>query len=223
MLGKMIATMLGVSTIFAPTTTKDIVIRCGEYENKPGKRMYVDSDFQVPDDIPLRKDERGYFISEWDINLKLAQRIYEYLKEYDIVADLQVANGKSEDLNAAGRIAKAKKPKVYLSVHHNSFKEDSTGYIYFVNPDDDKSYKYAQALSNAIRENPGNLPEWEVREQTSRYIGEMNEQPGHINILGEYGFFSNTDELSVIISDEQIDFVAKETAEVLYNIYQDLK
>lgn len=40
-------------------------------------------------------------------------------------------------------------------------------------------------------------------------------------MLLEAGFFSNKDELEIIMSDEQIDYVAKETAQslisVLYN------
>lgn len=222
MINKILAMMLGAGMIATPVKQKtDVVIRAGEYENKPGKRIYVESDFQTPDDIPLRKDDKGYFISEWDINVKLAKKLADYLTIYGVKTDLQISQGKSEDLNSAGRIAKMKNPKIYLSIHHNYYKEDSTGYIYFVNPEDSKSRQYAEVLSDAISENPGKLPEWNVREQTTKYIGELNEKPGDINMLLEAGFFSNKDELEIIMSDEQIDYVAKETAQslisVLYN------
>lgn len=222
MINKILAMMLGAGMIATPVKQKtDVVIRAGEYENKPGKRIYVESDFQTPDDIPLRKDDKGYFISEWDINVKLAKKLADYLTIYGVKTDLQISQGKSEDLNSAGRIAKMKNPKIYLSIHHNYYKEDSTGYIYFVNPEDSKSRQYAEVLSDAIAENPGKLPEWNVREQTTKYIGELNEKPGDINMLLEAGFFSNKDELEIIMSDEQIDYVAKETAQslisVLYN------
>lgn len=222
MINKILAMMLGAGMIATPVKQKtDVVIRAGEYENKPGKRIYVESDFQTPDDIPLRKDDNGYFISEWDINVKLAKKLADYLTIYGVKTDLQISQGKSEDLNSAGRIAKMKNPKIYLSIHHNYYKEDSTGYIYFVNPEDSKSHQYAEVLSDAISENPGKLPEWNVREQTTKYIGELNEKPGDINMLLEAGFFSNKDELEIIMSDEQIDYVAKETAQslisVLYN------
>lgn len=222
MINKILAMMLGAGMIATPVKQKtDVVIRAGEYENKPGKRIYVESDFQTPDDIPLRKDDNGYFISEWDINVKLAKKLADYLTIYGVKTDLQISQGKSEDLNSAGRIAKMKNPKIYLSIHHNYYKEDSTGYIYFVNPEDSKSRQYAEVLSDAISENPGKLPEWNVREQTTKYIGELNEKPGDINMLLEAGFFSNKDELEIIMSDEQIDYVAKETAQslisVLYN------
>lgn len=222
MINKILAMMLGAGMIATPVKQKtDVVIRAGEYENKPGKRIYVESDFQTPDDIPLRKDDNGYFISEWDINVKLAKKLADYLTIYGVKTDLQISQGKSEDLNSAGRIAKMKNPKIYLSIHHNYYKEDSTGYIYFVNPEDSKSRQYAEVLSDAISENPGKLLEWNVREQTTKYIGELNEKPGDINMLLEAGFFSNKDELEIIMSDEQIDYVAKETAQslisVLYN------
>lgn len=222
MINKILAMMLGAGMIATPVKQKtDVVIRAGEYENKPGKRIYVESNFQTPDDIPLRKDDNGYFISEWDINVKLAKKLADYLTIYGVKTDLQISQGKSEDLNSAGRIAKMKNPKIYLSIHHNYYKEDSTGYIYFVNPEDSKSRQYAEVLSDAIYENPGKLPEWNVREQTTKYIGELNEKPGDINMLLEAGFFSNKDELEIIMSDEQIDYVAKETAQslisVLYN------
>lgn len=222
MINKILAMMLGAGMIATPVKQKtDVVIRAGEYENKPGKRIYVESNFQTPDDIPLRKDDNGYFISEWDINVKLAKKLADYLTIYGVKTDLQISQGKSEDLNSAGRIAKMKNPKIYLSIHHNYYKEDSTGYIYFVNPEDSKSRQYAEVLSDAISENPGKLPEWNVREQTTKYIGELNEKPGDINMLLEAGFFSNKDELEIIMSDEQIDYVAKETAQslisVLYN------
>jgi N-acetylmuramoyl-L-alanine amidase len=138
MLKKTAAVILTTGTVLtsvntAHANTADIVIRAGEYENKPGKRVYVDANFETPDDIPLRRDEHGYYISEWDINVKLSKRIVYYLQEYDVNVDLQTAHRKSEDLNAAGRIAKAKNPVVYFSVHHNYYNEDSSGYFMMVN------------------------------------------------------------------------------------------
>lgn len=223
MLAKIAALMMGVTALATPVQQQntDVVIRAGEYENKPGKRIYVDQNFNVPEGIELRKDEDGYFISEWDINVKLATKLAGYLTAYGVKTELQVSKDKSEDLNSAGRIARAQNPKIYLSIHHNYFKNDSTGYIYFVNPDDAKSYEYAKALSNSIKNNPGNLPEWEVREQETKYIGELNEKPGDINMLLEAGFFSNKDELNTIMDDEQIEFIAKETAKSLVDILQE--
>ena len=132
MIAKIAALMMGVTALATPVQQQstDVVIRAGEYENKPGKRIYVDQNFDVPEGIELRKDEDGYFISEWDINVKLATKLAGYLTAYGINTELQIAEDKSEDLNSAGRIARSKNPKIYLSIHHNYFQNDSTGYIY---------------------------------------------------------------------------------------------
>lgn len=220
---KVTAMMVGMATVCStciPSTAlgnKDVVVRVGEYENKPGKRIYVESNFDVPDDIPLRKDNNGYYISEWDINLKLAKRIAYYLEQQGADVDLQVAHSKQEDLNAAGRIAREKNPTVYFSVHHNYYNESSSGYFMMVNQKATKAKKYAEALTNSLQNNPTNIPGREVRVQDG-YIGEMNQNPGKINILGEMGFFSNKEELKKIIDDEQVDYMAKEIATVLIQI-----
>ena len=231
MLNKIISMMLGVTTAFAPAAPAaqvahnpnpqgtDVVIRVGEYEEKAGKRMYVPGNYEVPDDIPLRHDERGYYISEWDINLKLSRRINDYLQEMGANTVLQVAAGKHQDLNAAGRIARAQDPTIYYSVHHNYVdNQNVSGYVYFVNPDDQKSMDYVELLTEKLSNNPGEIAPMQARAQ-DRYIGEMNETPGDVNILFEGGFFSNVEkDLKVIMSDEQVDFVAKQTAEVLIDI-----
>lgn len=201
----------------AHADSADIVIRAGEYKCKPGKRIYVEPDFQTPDDIPLRKDANGYYISEWDINMKLSKRIVAYLKSYNVNVDLQSAYSKSEDLNAAGRIAKAKNPIIYFSVHHNYYNENSSGYFMMVNTDSEKDKRYAEALSEALSGNPGNIPKMEVREQNG-YIGEMNVKPGRVNLLMEAGFFSNKEELAKIIDDIQVDYMARQVAKVLIKI-----
>ena len=217
--GAIAMTVAGVltSATISHADNKDIVIRAGEYEGKPGKRIYVDSNFEVPDDIPLRKDDKGYYISEWDINVKLAKRIAAYLKDMGADVDLQTAHRKAEDLNAAGRIAKSKNPVVYFSVHHNYYNETSSGYFIMTNMDKVKDKMYAEALSNALEGNPGNIPRMSVREQNG-YIGEMNVEPGQINLLMEAGFFSNKDELKKIIDDRQVDYMARQTAVVLMRI-----
>ena len=194
MINEFISLMIGSTVILGSAMNvienPDIVVRVGEYENKPGKRLYVEKDFKTPDDIPLRYDEGGYFISEYDINLKLASALVQKLKEKGIKVDLQVSRDKSEDLNAAGREAMSKNPKMYFTIHHNSFKEDSTGYMLMVNENSPEEKTYAKLMTEALKNNPGNLPAWDVREQDG-YIGEMNETDSILNFLLEAGFFSN--------------------------------
>lgn len=200
----------------------DIVVRTGEYSYKPGKRAYVTNIKNIPTDIPLRKDENGFYIHEYDINVKLATKIAQKLADKGLDVDLQKTNGKSEDLNSAGRLAKAKEPSIYLSIHHNSFKEDSSGYFFMVNEKDTKSSLLAKDLSDSIKNNPSNIPQMENRVNHNSYIGEMNKCPGEINILGEFGFFSNVEnELPKIMSDEYTDYVSEKMADELYDYYQE--
>ena len=207
----------------------DIVIRAGEWGNKntvkQGKRYVWGSDINIsqhglqakdiPTDIPLRKENNEWFISEFDINLKLAKAIAKKLDQLGVNVNLQYATSKSQDLNAAGRIANKSNPKIYLSVHHNAYKDDSTGYFFMTNPNDKASSIVAQRLSNSIKDN-GKIPQVDNRINTG-YIGEMNEvnKEGRISILGEFGYF-NKAELMKIMSDEYVDYVSTRIANELY-------
>lgn len=219
MIKEFISLIIGSTIVFAPMNENniDVVVRVGEYENKPGKRLYVEEGFNTPDDIPLRYDEGGYFISEYDINLKLATALSNKLKEKGVNVDLQISKNKSEDLNAAGRKAMSKNPKIYFSIHHNSYKEDSTGYMMMVNENNPREKAYAELITEALKDNPGELPAWSVREQDG-YIGEMNETGSVLNFLFEAGFFSNRDEIVKIMSDEQVEFMAEELSDSIVDI-----
>lgn len=210
----------------------DVVIRAGEWQNettaKPGKRYTWGTDISlsehgltvkdVPLDIPLRKCDDGFYISEADINLKTAKAIAKKLSQKgDVDVDLQYSNNSSTDLNAAGRIAVSKNPTIYFSVHHNSWKEDSRGYFFISNEDDYKSTNIAQSLSDSIKDN-NLVPQMKNRTNVDNYIGELNEtaKNGRISILGELGFFSNPEELKLIMSDEYVDYISSRLADKLY-------
>ena len=82
----------------------EVIIRAGEYQGKAGKRIYVNnSTVNLPDDIPVRNDGdgKGFYVSEWDINVKEAKALVEKLQARGVNAKLQIAYSKSEDLNAA--------------------------------------------------------------------------------------------------------------------------
>lgn len=199
------------------TVTPDIVIRPGEYPNKPGKRIYLSEnqiyDFNISKDIPLHKDKEGYYMHEFDINLKLSKAIDKELKRLGVNTNLQVTKDKSQDLNQAGRIAKATGAKMYLSVHHDYYENDTEGYTFITNQGDNTDALIAQELSNSIK--GGSVKQRANRVQDG-YIGEMNQTSDMINILGEFGFFSNLEELQKIISDEQVQYIAQQIAKELY-------
>lgn len=203
-------------------TQADIVIRVGEYENKPGKRLdNVSSDFDI--DIPIREENGVYSVREYDFNYKVANAIVKYLESQGVNVILQPTESKKQDLNAAGRIAKSYNPKIYLSVHHNSYTSDSSGYFFMSNVGDTQSSQYAKRLSNAMSDNPMLIPQMENRSNVNNYIGELNQEPGIVNILGEFGFaLSNPNEAKKCASDEQVDYIAKQIGDELIKILQEI-
>jgi hypothetical protein len=192
----------------------EIIVRAGEYEGKAGKRIYVNNcTVNLPDDIPVRNDGdgKGFYVSEWDINVKESKALIEKLQANGINAKLQIAHSKSEDLNAAGRIANKSNPKLYISIHHNYHESNSTGYFSMYNPDNEQSEQLAIRLSNAI-ENNSQVPRRNCRPNTG-YIGEMNViNDSTIPVLLELGFFSNIEELEQICSDSYVDYVSSNLA-----------
>lgn len=208
----------------------DVVVRAGEWGNenqaKPGKRYSWGQDInisqhgisakEIPTDIPLRCENNEWFISEFDINLKLARAIAKKLdSKYGVDVNLQYADNKGEDLNAAGRIAAKCNPKVYLSVHHNSFKDDTTGYFFMSNEGDYASSVFARRLSDAMAAN-GMIPQRDNRANDG-YIGELNKvkAENRISILGEFGYF-NKAEIVKICSDDYVNYVSDKVAESIY-------
>ena len=216
----------------------DIVIRAGEWGNnkeaKPGKRYNWGTDINIsqhginikdiPTDIPLRREGNEWFISEFDINLKLARAIATKLdQKYGVDVNLQYATSKSQDLNAAGRIARRSEPKIYLSVHHNAYTDTSTGYFIMSNKGDVRSSMFAKKMADNMKNN-GMIPQRENRANDG-YIGELNEigkaLETPIRILGEFGYF-NKAEIVKICSDKYVDYVSDKVAESLYEQLKEL-
>lgn len=214
----------------------DVVIRAGEWGNektvKSGKRYTWGSNIniskhgisieEIPPDIPLRCENNEWFISEYDINLKLAKAIAKKLdSKYGVNVNLHYATNKSEDLNAAGRRAAKCNPKIYLSVHHNAYDDNSTGYFFMYNEGDTASANVANKLSKSIANN-GYVPQRQNRANNG-YIGELNhvKETNRISILGEFGYF-NKAEIVKICSDEYVNYVSDRIAESIYNQLQEM-
>ena len=204
----------------APQRQCEVIIRAGEYQGKAGKRIYINSStVKLPDDIPVRNDGdgKGFYVSEWDINVKEAKALVEKLQERGINAKLQIAYSKSEDLNAAGRIANKSNPYLYVSLHHNYYDANSTGYFSMYNQNDAVGKAFADRLSNAISNN-GQVPMRESRANDG-YIGELNViNKTTTPVLLELGFFSNISELEKICSDSYVQYVSTQLANEITSI-----
>ena len=201
----------------------EVIIRAGEYQGKAGKRIYINnSTVNLPNDIPIRNDNdgKGFYVSEWDINVKEAKALVEKLQARGINAKLQIATVKSEDLNAAGRIANKSNPYLYVSLHHNYYDSNSTGYFSMYNAGDAVGKAMADRLSNAIKGND-KVPQRETRANDG-YIGELNAiNKTTIPVLLELGFFSNLEELEVICSDAYVQDVTTKLANEITNIIKE--
>ena len=202
----------------------DVIVRVGEYNNKSGKRIYLDQvDIRwkdIPTDIKIHRDEQGYYIHEYDINLKSATKLYNELKNRGVNVKLQVANGKSEDLNASARISNKSNPKLYVSIHHDYYSSTSKGYHIVYNQNDNMGKAIAQRLSDSIKDN-GQVPQRDCRPNANNYIGELS----HLNnstcgVLLEMGFFSSN-ELKEIISDSYSDYTSTHLADEIQNVLND--
>ena len=199
----------------------EVVIRVGEYNNKPGKRIYlneVDVRYKdIPTDIKIHSDSHGAYIHEYDINMKEAKALVEALRANGVNAQLQFTNSKSQDLNAAGRIANKSNPYLYVSIHHNYYDSNAKGYFAMYNPNDNQSKIVADRLSNAIASN-GIVIQRENQPNTG-YIGELNAlNKSTTGVLLELGFFSNGSELKNICSDNYVNYVSNKLADELTKI-----
>ena len=199
----------------------EIIIRTGEYDGKPGKRIYlsdVDVSFKdIPTDVKIHSDSHGAYIHEYDINLKEARALVEQLKARGVNAKLQVAEHKGQDLNAAARLANEDNPYIYVSIHHNYYDDKAQGYFSMYNPNDKNSLSIAKRLSDAIADN-GLVKQRDNRPNTG-YIGELNKLNNTTTgVLLELGFFSNGEELKNICSHEYVNYVSVKLADELTKI-----
>lgn len=210
-----------VNVLNTSNSELDIVLRVGEFPNKLGKRLILPNKAEGYNDLPIQYDavNDNYFISEYYFNLKIAKKLRWVLEQNGVNAILQDTTCKAEDLNAAGRIAKAKNPPIYLSVHTNAFREDSSGYFFMTNGDVG-SKGIADRLSYSIQDN--NLIPKMSNRINDGYIGEMNVKPGEFNILGEFGFFSNPEEAKKLASEDYCNYVARKMGDELKLILEEL-
>lgn len=204
----------------------DIIIRVGEYEGKPGKRVYLDDIGlyfkDIPTDIKIHKDNRGAYIHEYDLNKKISKRIYDELINKGIKVKYQDTKDRTEDLNRAGIIANESNASIYLSIHSNYYDNNSKGFFIMSNKGDVKARLIADRLSNSI-ENNGMIPRRDALLNDGR-IGEMNKiKDGTIALLLEAGFYSNPNELKHLMSDDYVNYIGIRLADELGNILNELK
>ena len=200
---------------------KPIIIRIGEYEGKAGKRVYLDDIglhfIDIPSDIKIHYDNEGAYIAEYDLNKKIATRLYNELNSRGVNVILQDTTGRHNDLNAAGRLANKSNPYMYLSIHTNYYDYNSKGFFIMTNQGDIQSRIIADRLSASIANNKM-IPCREAILNTGS-IGELNSiQEGTIAMLFEAGFYSNPHELIRLMSDSYSDYIATHMSDEILKI-----
>jgi N-acetylmuramoyl-L-alanine amidase len=203
-----------------------VVIRVGEYEGKPGKRVYLDDIGlyfkDIPTDIKIHKDNRGAYIHEYDLNKKISKRIYNELINKGIKVKYQDTKDRTEDLNNAGKIANESNAKIYLSIHTNYHDNNSSGFFIMSNKGDTQARLIADRLSSSI-ENNGMIKRRNALLNEGR-IGEMNKiNNGTIALLLEAGFYSNPNELKHLMSDNYSSYIARHLTNELVKILNELR
>lgn len=207
----------------------DIVLRVGEYPNKPGKRIYCDNIKWklIPTDLPIRKDDNGkHYIAEYDINNKITTAIYKKLEEKGVSTTILRSSNKSEDLNAAGRKSNTLNPHIYFSVHTNYYdRSDASGYFMMYNQGDQAAKEVADRLSDSIKHNMMIYQRDSVAQ--NGYIGELNAiHDSTIGVLLEGGFFSGIEgngDLYYLVSDDYCNYLADKLSDELIQVLNELK
>lgn len=196
-----------------------VVIRVGEYKNKPGKRSNL-NDVKLPDRYELTRDNK---ITEYEINKYIAEAISDNLRAINPELNVVVQHAQSSwsDLNMAGKLAliQNQNVKMYLSIHTNAHDDSGTnGYMFMTGKgSSSKNNLIAERLSNSIQNN-GYISQRKNNYNVD-YIGELNETTGKcISVLGEFGFFTNGNDLKNLTNDYYIDYVGENMAKEINSI-----
>lgn len=202
---------------------RTLVISPGEYPNKPGKRSSVASEVSYDKNkYPTYKDGT---LGEHYINKPFVEKISEYVtaKDNSIKVVEYYRQGKNDDLNAMGKIAKDNGGDMYLSIHTNYHDSKSkSGFIAMTSKYDEKykkeSDELAKKFANSLNDNQ--IPIKPDRknglslEETK--IGELNKSMQHMpSVLIELGYYSNPDELSILTNSTYINTISNRIAEVI--------
>lgn len=197
-----------------------IVIRVGEFPNKPGKRTHITEWFKNRLDTNKYVINKDGTLSEYYINKEIAKSIVDNLRilnpNIDVI--LQDTKGSDEDLNNAGKIAmKNKNLKVYLSVHTNASNTDANGYMFLTGKDS----TYANNIK--IENISNNLDDSKIKQRVNNYnvnyIGELNEIDKNIlSMVGEFGFYTNPKDLLKLTNAKYVNDLGKSVAIELNNI-----
>lgn len=207
---------------------RTLVISPGEYPNKPGKRSSVANEVKYDKNkYPTYKDGT---LGEYYINKPFVEKISEYVRAKDNTINVveYYRQGKSDDLNAMGKIAKDKGGDVYLAIHTNSNDTKSKSGFLAMTSKHNKKYKkesneLAKKLANSLNDNqiPIKPDRGDGLALEETKIGELNTSMENMpSVLLELGYFSSPKDLGILTNDTYINTISNRIAETIVNEFQ---
>ena len=194
-------------------TQKTIVIDPGHGGGDPGK---VGVDGSLEKDINLAISQ--YLKKELqDVNLEIALKLKKYLEQQDIhvvmtrqedkgLYEETDTNKKVKDMKQRLSIMEQSKPALVVSVHQNSYPEESiSGVQVFYYRDSLEGKKAAQLMQEQMIETLQPVKKREAKENSTYYILKKTTVP---TIIVECGFLSNSTEAGLLVTPEYQEKVA---------------
>lgn len=147
-------------------------------------------------------------VNESDINLSIALKLRQLLKDYgfnvvltrsnkDGLYDSNATNFKLSDMNKRVEIIKKAKPDILISIHQNSFEDGSLhGAQVFYQENDKKGMMLASVMQEQLKNTLGN-----VRGESNSSDLYLLKESGVLGVLIECGYLTNAEDENRLISD----------------------
>lgn len=152
---------------------------------------------------------------EKEINLKISLKIKELLEKENVqvimtrTTEDRIGEDQVSDLKARVEIMNSQKPALAVSIHQNSYHEESVhGAQVFYHPESESGEKAAGLIQEALRGiDPDNTKQ--AKANNTYYILKKTEVP---TVIAECGFLSNYEEAEKLVSEEYQQKVAEAVA-----------
>ena len=152
---------------------------------------------------------------EKEVNLKIANKVKSYLKKqgYTVImtreSDAGLADSKVEDLKARVALINEKKPVIAVSIHQNSYSEESIHgaqvFYYTHSKNGEKAAKILQEAMLAVDSDNTR----QAKENDTYYLLKKTQIP---TVIVECGFLSNQKEAGLLVTEEYQEKMAQAVA-----------
>lgn len=154
-------------------------------------------------------------IKEWSLNDAVCRYIEDYLKEYEVTIHRTDDTTGKTDISLTERVRRcnAYRPDLFVSIHHNSYNEQSTGTeVYWHTKGTAEDKKVASILAPKLSANC-NLRNRGVKQEAFTVLTCQATA-----ILAEGGFMSNPKDYEVITKEAGLRAYAKAVADTVIEV-----